>query len=64
MKKVILCALFLSAFVTANAVETTKIFKDYHAEACDTVREAEELYEESELDSDQLYETTFQACKG
>jgi len=65
MNKVFFVALFLGVFTTANAVELKKKTDDEcHAEACETVREAEGLFSEAELDSDQLYDTAFYACKG
>ncbi|RKF03253.1 hypothetical protein C8N26_2243 [Tenacibaculum lutimaris] len=68
MKKVILSALFLGAFTTANAVSVDyQYFSDKcHEQACEAVGDAEAVFgdELSAAEYDVLYDIEFQNCKG
>lgn len=62
MKKVILSALFLSAFTTANAVSFEDNREDEcHAEACEAVSGAEEAFGDS-VEAEQVYDYAFSEC--
>lgn len=67
MKKIILTALFLCAFITANAVETNITDPELkcHAEACQMVADFEEEYgDEFTFDEyEAIYEFAFTVCK-
>lgn len=68
MKKVILAALFLGAFTTANAVENNENDRkedECHAEACQMVADFEEEYgDEFTFDEyEAIYEFAFTVCK-
>lgn len=62
MKKVLLTAVFLGAFVTANAVGLE--VKDCHQEACIAVGEAEKAFPEFEIDAEQVYDYVYSECMG
>lgn len=64
MKKVILSALFLGAFTTANAVgfeEERNREDECHAEACEAVSGAEEAFGDS-VEAEQVYDYAFSEC--
>lgn len=64
--KIILTALFLGAFVTANAVETniTDPELECHMEACIAIEEAEKAFPEYEVGAEQIYSYVFSECMG
>lgn len=65
MKKVFLSMLFLGVFATANAVEIIyKTDEECHAQACETLHDAEEVIPEKDLDAEQVYESAYLDCKG
>lgn len=65
MKKVLLIALFLGAFVSANAVGKNVLeVKDCHEEACIAIGEAEEAFPEFEISAEQIYSYVYSECMG
>ncbi len=68
MKKVILSALFLGAFTTANAVSVdNQYFSDKcHEQACEEMGEWEDEYGDdlSQHDYENIYQIEYQKCKG
>ena len=66
--KIILTALFLGTFVSANAVETNitdpEPELECHMEACIAIEEAEKAFPEYEVGAEQIYSYVFSECMG
>ena len=66
MKKIILTALFLGAFITANAVGNNDSDPELqcHIEACIAIEEAENAFPEFEVGAEQIYSYVYSECMG